>query len=824
MNPSVSPSADPLAWVHLQEVGWWVFIGVAGAALVALTVWAYRGHREASRQRIALLIALRLLALLVALFTAVRPSWKVEEKPNTPSRLLIGIDLSGSMTVNDAPGSQPRIDFVRKVLAECQPTLDELQERQNCEVFLYAFGPAEFTPAGGKYDPTAAAAAQRSDYAAFQKRVLQEWANEKHIRGLLVVGDGTDNGSGRLDGRPFTPLDAAAEWRPKAPVHTFAVGDPATNKSGEKDVAFADVALDPDPVAIKNKFVVRARVNAFKLPNISVPFKVQFDTGDGKGYQDVLVEQVRLAKETNNLLEIPVDAPTELPKVNGQERRQIKVRVEIPVASCPGDTNADNNAVETYLNLTKEGLRVLLVDRLRPESGPLIDALTSDKRIDLRKVDLQTDQGGEDLKPAFDFDKMGYDVLILGNVSPRQLTAIDPKLPEKIAERVKAKGMGFMMIGGHATLNGNTGYGRDEAGWRGVKAIEEILPVSLPPAAVDPESARYMVLPEPRQADMYLTKLADARGDSLQLWDRLNTPANKSRFTALNRLRPADVKDTASVYLWAKNTNTLVDLNAPLAADKEFPLLVGQQIGTDTKGRVLVFAAQDTELWRFLNIKTTQDGKQIHSRFWRQLALWLAKQDQEESNAFARPEFPRVKVKDAQGIKVGLRGPNGAAVGKPEFVLKVAGPGQKAEDAAVVPVGVGPNGEPRAEFVPDREGEYTVTLAATGTADGAEVKGEATARFLAVPDTTEEMLRRTPDHELLKSIAASGGGKFNRIEDLPGFLTDLKNQPLPTVAPTRKSIPDWRRDHSQGFLPAWMLVFAAILVAEWGLRRWWGLV
>ena len=44
------------------------------AAIVALTVWTYKGHPRATRGRILLLMVLRLLALLVVLLTAVRPS------------------------------------------------------------------------------------------------------------------------------------------------------------------------------------------------------------------------------------------------------------------------------------------------------------------------------------------------------------------------------------------------------------------------------------------------------------------------------------------------------------------------------------------------------------------------------------------------------------------------------------------------------------------------------------------------------------------------------------------------------------------------------
>ena len=45
----------------------------------------------------------------------------MQEDPKVPSVLLVGIDMSESMTVKDEVNSQTRIDAVRKVLERCQP-------------------------------------------------------------------------------------------------------------------------------------------------------------------------------------------------------------------------------------------------------------------------------------------------------------------------------------------------------------------------------------------------------------------------------------------------------------------------------------------------------------------------------------------------------------------------------------------------------------------------------------------------------------------------------------------------------------------------------
>jgi hypothetical protein len=810
----------------LDAIGWPLFT-VAAVLLVLFTLWTYRGHPGANRRRLLLVLTLRLLALLVALLTAVRPTAGVQEKPKIPSRLLIGIDLSESMTIRDEFGGQPRIDAVRKILARCQPILDELRDEQNCEVILYQFGLAEFSEATGQYDPKAPADAKKSDYGAYLEQTFQRWQGERFIRGHLIIGDGADNGA------TISAIDQAAKWRSTTPIQTFAVGSEET-PSDRKDVGFAQVALDPDPVAVKNKVTLRARVNAFGLAGIKVPVKVQFDTGDGKGYTDVITTDAKLPKDNDNAVEIPdIPAPNDLPvDATKQPRRQIKVRVEIPVKDCPGDTNATNNVVETYLNLNKEGLRVLVVDRFRYEYAFLLDALTADKRIDVRKVDLQTDLGGEGLRDAFDFDKQIYDVLILGNVTPKQLTAIDPQLPQKIAQRVKESGMGFMMIGGHATLAGTPDLTPDaKDGWRGVKPIEELLPIYLTPAQTGREGARYQVVPDPRQQDSYLTKIGNTKDESLQLWDRLNTPFTRggqttsARFTALNRFRPEDVKlPLGTVYLWARDADVVVDLAKPPAAALQYPLLIGTQFDTGAKSRVLVFAAQNTELWRGLGQPKSSDGLQLHSRFWRQLVLWLAKQDEEDAAVWVRPEFPRLAVGAKQKLRFGMKGPNGAVVADSKFEVRVIPPGGTADSVILLPQTVGTSGEPLAEYTPRAAGEYTVQLTASGTVDKKEIMGEATARFIAYPEVSDELQRAAADYDFLRKLAITGGGKFHRLEDLAGFLTELKNTPIDTIKPRPKYIPDWRRNYSKGFLPVWLIVFATLLLAEWGLRRWWGMV
>ena len=66
------------------------------------------------------------------------------------------------------------------------------------------------------------------------------------------------------------------------------------------------------------------------------------------------------------------------------------------------------------------------------------------------------------------------------------------------------------------------------------------------------------------------------------------------------------------------------------------------QIGAGSKGRILAFGGYDTYLWERLGLPENKDGVEIHNRFWKQCVLWLAHQEDEEGQVYARPEFRRL--------------------------------------------------------------------------------------------------------------------------------------------------------------------------------------
>jgi hypothetical protein len=286
---------------------------------------------------------------------------------------------------------------------------------------------------------------------------------------------------------------------------------------------------------------------------------------------------------------------------------------------------------------------------------------------------------------------------------------------------------------------------------------------------------------------------------------------------------------------------------AGAAPDGADPLLVGWQPGgTGKKGRILAFAAFNTFLWEKLGQPKSRQGTEIHHRFWRQVVLYLAGQEDEEGQAYIRPALRQLKVGGEQTLRVGVKLPGGGDDPNAEMTVKIVPmpkvpPGQEQPkepaaadvDKAKAETVVRDEKGAKVLFRPRERGEYFVVLtspkkdAAGMPVPDAQGKPEilrATAKFIAIPDTSDEMLRVSADHDFLSRLSVPTGGKALRLEDLPSYLKELKDQKETVIKPKPKFYPDWRRNHSRGFLPLWLAVFAALLGAEWGLRRLWGMV
>lgn len=742
-------------------------LAVIASALVIMTIWTYRGVAPANGRRLLALIGFRLAALAVACLIVLRPAVASREDLRVPSTLLIAADTSESMTIKDMFGDQTRWDYLRRVLRESESALQQLRDDQNITVVL-----SRFAGEVGEFDPNGRADGKRTDFGQMLQALAERHGNERYLRGLLILSDGADNGT------RFPALTLATRWRTlPCPIHTFAFGQ-TTTSARQQDIAITGINPEPSPVAVKGKLTVKCSVDAPGFENKTVRMRLLLDD------KEIIAKDEKLPKTTGNLIQLATDAPA-----NPGE-----VKVTVKLDPLPGETSAANNEISTYLTVTKEGVSVLYVEgKYRAfESKFIRYALGQDPRIRLYEaVRLTDDPPPPDEADLYQFDKQHYDVIIVGDITARRLSAGNPQNLAKINELVRDKGIGLMMMGGYENY-GDGDWNRTD--------IAKLLPVELDVRGQIEEPTQ--MVPTLEGLRHFVLRLTDREDDNAALWAKL------PKLTGITRL---GMPKPGSIIL----------ARSPAGQ----PILVGQTYGS---GRVLAFAGDTT--WRWCR---NPEGIAAHARFWKQLVLWLAKQDEPEGNVWVRPDTRRMPAGGKLGFRVGLRGKGGIEIKDARFEVAVVGP-QKTESA--VPTAREGEAERGTFWKTDEPGEYRLLVRATGKdSDGAETSGEATARFLVYQDDAE-MARQAADHDFLTKLANSGGGKFHRAEELPQFLQELRTTPLPQNRSKAKLWPDWRRTPSTGSVPDQLsalmasgvltcfVLFVTLLSLEWFFRRRWGLV
>src|SRR5262249_34081857 len=204
------------------------------------------------------------------------------------------------------------------------------------------------------------------------------------------------------------------------------------------------------------------------------------------------------------------------------------------------------------------------------------------------------------------------------------------------------------------------------------------------PRQVDQE-VRMVPTPEGLEQYGYVLRLTDKPADSPALWAQL------PKLEGMTRLGTPKVGAT----VLAKT-------------DTNLPLLVGQKYD---KGRVLAFGGDTT--WRWCS---SPEQMKLHHRFWQQLVLWLARQDEAEGSVRVKPDLRRLAAGSKLGFGLELRGKSGAPAKEAQFEVKVVAPNGVETPVPTVREG----DEDRGTFwKTDVAGEYEIRVRGWGKdADG----------------------------------------------------------------------------------------------------------
>jgi hypothetical protein len=754
--------------LHVDPVGSAAFVAIVAAALAAVLVLVPPDRSRVAGKRLAALVALRLTAFLALVGCMLRPTLVATRQTLQPGTVLVLVDASKSMTVADGPDGASRWEQARAALEAARPAAQALVARGDFEIACSMFdrelrpGAAVATDPFPLGDWAEVPSSEETAIGAAIDDAARAVAG-RSVVGVVVLSDGGQHAYAPRD----LPPQVAARRLGEAgvPLWSFTFGQQRAGSQG-RDGAVVNLAV-ADTVYVKNTLEVAGRVRLEGSAGREATVRLLAEDDAGR-MEQVAVTTVRPATDSG-------EEPVRLawtPTAVGERKLTLVVDPQ------EGEVVVANNELSTFVKVVAGGLRVLYLEgALRVEQRFLrrVLAASPDMQVDFLWVDsTRRDRWPLDLATALDADHRVY---LIGDLDS---AALRPRDLERIRSGVEA-GAGIGLLGGiHAF----------EAGGWGSSKLAPLMPFEPDPLARQPfdEPVRQRLhlrgplrmLPDPRFGDVSILRLGGPGDDPRAAWESL--PALDGA-NDLGRLTPT---------------------TKPLAVTTDGrPLLVAREYGA---GRVAAFAADST--WRWV----MQGAGERHRRFWRQLVLWLARQEDAERDALwislaQRRIQPGVPLE----FDAGLEAADGTAPADAVLEARAVAPSGRSR-----PVRLSRRGEAFAGAITDcaEPGDWSLVVTARRPADPAP--RERTARFTVFRQDLE-LANPVANPLLMRQLAEATSGGPRLPEELPAVFEEIAARPPVYESRERWSFAPWDT------WPALLLMTLA-LCGEWFLRKRWGLV
>ncbi len=773
--------------MHLtyHPVGGYGFVAMIAALLLVLLARVGPQHVELPFGRKLTLKMLRVGAILLLIIAMLRPTFQFTRSVPQDATLLVLIDRSRSMQVEDSLDNRSRWDAVKLVLGEASDHFESMSDHWTVTPYTFAetldplagsLQRAGASPPGRAMEALSPTGDQSALGAALQE--LLEREGDERLRGLLLLSDGAQRAVPPLDAAPqLVARQFAAE---SIPIYTFCFGQ--SGGSDRADLAIEDM-LSSGAIFAGAPMRVTGQLRAVGYANRLAKVQLLWENEEGEmEVVDTLQQTIALADSRTPL------SLSHTPEIPGEYK--LTLRVVAP----EGELITTNNEASTFVTVREGGIQVLyLSGATRIRGGPGLEqrfvrstlAESPDLLVTRRVMNYRRTR----IDFRKEFQPEGYDVVMLDNVDK---DAMNSESWKALADRVRA-GTGLYMGGGFHSFG--------PGGFR-TSPLAAVLPIGIGPAErqnfrdslrddVHVAGPLKMQPTDPLGMAHPIMQLASS-GKLLPVWREL-PPLDGANLFSKNRLKP--------------NSQIL----AETADAHRRPLLVAGQAGA---GRTLAFAGDSTWRWQL-------EGKgDAHRRFWRQVVLWLAKKEgQPEGDVWIDLAMRRVSRGGRIDVEVGssLAPPSGAndSSGAPiELQVSILDPAGNRQSLATVATA---KGSRTGTFTAtDQMGDYVAEVVASR--EGKEL-GRARARFL-VPTQDLELDRPGAEPALLAGLAriteAAGGQSF-APEELPQLIRELANEP-----------PEVRTEviERQTYWDKWpfFLLFVGLVGAEWFLRKRWGLV
>jgi uncharacterized membrane protein len=580
------------------------------------------------------------------------------------------------------------------------------------------------------------------------------------IGAVLLLTDGAENSTG-LNGSSIS-LDALQALRNRRlPVHVVGFG---------KQERAHDVEIEDASIAF------RAAANARVASTISL---MQHGYAGQKATLVVRDGQLTLAEREIALApdgQIQTE-PLYFP-VGAAGAKNLTFSVQL----LPGEENTFNNAVTRPILVSDAKRRILYVEgeprweykfiRRAEDDDPTVQ-VASMVRTSENKVYRQGINDSSELADGFPVrpeDLFCYSGIVIGSVTADYFTPLQQELLREFVDR---RGGGILFLGGRASLS--------DGGWA-ASSLNDLLPTFLP-------SGNHSFHRDPANVELTaeginspITRLTDDPENNAVLWKKLTFLADYED--------PGTPKPGAVV---------LADM---IVGMRKMPLLITQRYG---HGRTAILATGGTWRWQM----SEPLGDPSHDLFWQQLLRWLVA----ESPGPVAASISSRQLMDEGRVHLSaeVRDLQFQPAPDAHVTAHIVGPGGINDLIDLTPSQDTP-GLYQTDWTADKPGPYLAEVNAESAAH--QTLGSDVLTFQR-EDGVAENFHTDQNRRLLEQLASATGGSYWKTSDLKNLPRDISYSDAGISVRSTKELWD---------MPIVFLLLLGLPVAEWLLRRKWGVI
>jgi len=754
-----------------------VLVWLAGAAVVAMTVYNHRRLKPLRRRVGMVSLRAALVLLLIVLFY--QPALLEERVATHRNAVVILADVSSSMGMRQPTTAAATTSW----LAAQGDLFDALKDKHDVALLTFGGEVSDGSEALGDSSALDALLRPRGSSTSFLEafREARSRFRNRDIGAVIVLTDGIDSTSEGRRSEPSGELVQAIREL-KGPVSFIS----DAGSEGIRDLAVRQLST--------NNF-------AFLLNAAMVEAVIEVH-----GYEPGQVE-VRLLENGVEIAREVVETTdgTTIYRVKFEfvPRKLGKQVFTVAVAPRPDEIWARNNQKSTIINIVRDKIRVVqIVGQPSWDQRHLRNLLKENPNVDLvsffilvNRFNYRPLSSSETslipfpARELFEEELGGFDLLVFQNFNygPFQTRQYLPHIAQFVRD-----GGAFVMVGGPLSLSAGDYYGTE---------IVDVLPIDIPPGwGQQPSIDQAPFLPSLTESGRFhpITRLALDPAQNRSVWRDL---------PGLESINLAAGLKKGAVSLVEHPTLTMPN------GDPQ-PLVAAREVG---KGRSLVVSTDSTWHWSFKGGRgeggDAQDSH-YYARFWENAIRWLIRD----------PELDLLKVRSLrESVPVGEQAEVLLSAFRPDYqpasgqrlevtvtrreVSEPEGEGQIVRREPELSTDA--QGEARLRFPVDETGLYTIEA----RADLVEGRQTTAMDLLVGVNSNPKLERVVADPRFIGSIAELSGGVL-----LP-FDGDVDAIPIkePTVMRVRN------RAFVELWSSSWVLfALAALFGLEWWLRRRYG--